>query len=66
MKGCEKSRNYWRCRQAPPSKFDPKSFRTVSAKGGVKLVIGCPKGKFRKGKCAVGTRIQSKLVPIKK
>ena len=68
MKGCEKVGNHWRCRQAPPSKFDPRSLRTIPTKSGVKLIIGCPVGKYdaKKGRCKVGTRLQSKLIPLKK
>ena len=68
MKGCEKVGNYWRCRQAPPSKFAKNSLRTISTKTGVKLIIGCPVGKYdaKKKRCKVGTKLQSKLYPIKK
>jgi len=68
MKGCEKVGNYMRCRQAPPSKFDSRSLRTVSTKTGNKLIIGCPKGEYsaKTKRCKVGTRLQSILKPIKR
>ena len=48
---------------APASKFDKKSFRTKEVKSGVKLVIGCPKGKFDSDtqKCKVGMKLQKIL-----
>jgi hypothetical protein len=33
----------------------------ISAGEGIKAVIGCPKGNFKGGKCAVGTQVQSYL-----
>jgi len=33
----------------------------IDAAKGIKAVIGCPKGKFEKGKCTVGTEVQSYL-----
>ena len=68
MKGCEKVGKHWRCRVTPPSKFAKGSLRTIPTKSGVKLIIGCPVGKYdpKKGRCKVGTKLQSKLIPIKK
>ena len=65
MKGCEKVGKHWRCRKAPPSQFAKGSLRTIPTKSGVKLIIGCPKGKYKKGRCTVGTRLQSILRPVK-
>lgn len=48
-------------RLADPKAFDPKSFRVKKIKEGVKLVVGCPKGKFKGGVCTVGTKAQSML-----
>ena len=50
-----------------PKKFDPRSFRVIDIKPGVKATIGCPKGKWddKKNRCKVGTRIQ-KLMKLKK
>jgi hypothetical protein len=41
--------------------FDPDSFRTIDITTGIKAVVGCPKGQFAGGKCAVGTQVQSFL-----
>jgi len=65
LKGCVKVGKHWRCRVASPSKFAKGSLRTITTKGGTKLIIGCPVGKYRKGRCTVGTRLQSKLIPVK-
>ena len=67
-KGCEKVGKHYRCRIQSPKQFDKRSFRTISTgdKKGTKLIIGCPKGKYdaKKKRCKVGTRAQSKLIPI--
>jgi hypothetical protein len=57
---------YCRKRLVGPKLFHPKSFRVVelSRKKGVKGIIGCPKKHFHRGKCAVGTRLQSMLYPV--
>jgi hypothetical protein len=60
MAGGKRSR-YCRMRLAEPSEFDVKSFRIKKIKKGVKLVVGCPKGKFKSGVCVVGTTAQSML-----
>jgi len=52
---------YCRMRLADPKGFAKKSFRTIKIKEGVKLVVGCPKGKFKSGVCTVGTKAQSML-----
>jgi len=52
---------YCRMRLADPREFDPESFRMKKVKGGVELVVGCPAGKFHRGKCRVGTKAQSML-----
>jgi len=41
-----KRAKYCRMRLADPRGFAPESFRTKELKKGVKLVVGCPKGKF--------------------
>ena len=52
---------------APKRKFDPRSIRTIKAgKRGAKLIIGCPMGKYAKGRCRVGTRAIAELKPKKK
>jgi hypothetical protein len=55
------TKKYKRYRQKSPLKFDPKSFRVKTASRTTKLIIGCPKGKYKKGRCVVGTRVQSIL-----
>jgi len=54
---------YCRQRVASPKKFARNSLRTIT-RGSVKIVVGCPKGKFKKGKCSVGTRAQTILRPL--
>lgn len=56
------TKNFVRERQFPPAKCAKGSFRTIRS-GKVKIVICCPKGKWRRGRCAVGTRAQSILRP---
>jgi hypothetical protein len=57
------SARYCRGRIRSPKGFSPASLRTIKAKGGVKLVVGCPRGKFRRGRCVVGTKLQTILYP---
>lgn len=54
-----------RIRQAPPAKFDKRSFRVIT-RGAQQITIGCPKGKWdaKRGKCKVGTRIQTVTYPL--
>lgn len=56
------TKNYERHRQFPPSRCAKGSFRTIT-RGKVKLVVCCPRGKWRRGRCTVGTRAQSILKP---
>lgn len=53
--------NEIRYRVQNPSKFDTSSFRRKNIKKGIDLLIGCPKGEFRKniGRCIVGTQTQA-------
>lgn len=62
-----KTKNYIRKQVKPVTAFDPRSFRVkdVGRKGYTKLVVGCPKGKFKKGRCTVGTQTQSILTKRK-
>jgi hypothetical protein len=64
-KKCEIRGNFKRCRQESPKHFAPRSLRTIT-RGKVKIIVGCPKGRFKKGRCTTGTRAQSILYPIKK
>ncbi len=43
-----------------PARFDPRSFRTVTPRRGVRVTVGCPKGQYdaRRKRCRVGTRVQ--------
>ena len=58
---------YTRHRQRPPSRFDPRSFRTISIGKGQKAGVGCRKGAWdnRRRRCKIGTRIQTILKPKK-
>lgn len=49
-------------RVADPAEFDPDSLRTVP-QDDHRIITGCPKGSYRKGRCQVGTRAQSILHP---
>lgn len=46
--------------------FDPKSFRTMKdyPKKGYYMIVGCPKGQFRAGKCQVGTELHKIIAPM--
>ncbi|MBU0893891.1 MAG: hypothetical protein KKF48_02410 [Nanoarchaeota archaeon] len=57
------TKDYKRQRVSNPKNFDPKSLRTIQVSGrkDVKLIVGCEKGKFKKGKCSVGTKLQAIL-----
>lgn len=57
----EKTKNYIRCRQKNPSYFDKKSFRTKTLSNKTKIITGCKKRHFKKGKCNIGVEIQSIL-----
>lgn len=56
------TKNFRRERQFSPKLCARGSFRTIT-RGKIKLVICCPKGKYRRGRCSVGTRAQSILKP---
>ncbi len=59
----EETDDYIRSGHESPDKYDKDSMRTIEidAEEGIKAVIGCPKGNFKQGKCAVGTEVQSYL-----
>jgi len=63
VRTCKRVGRFLHCRVRPKGQFDPRSFRTITLKRGVKAVIGCPKGKFdpKRKKCRAGTRIQKFL-----
>ena len=54
---------YHHIRIRNPGYFDKKSFRIITFGEGIKATIGCPRGKFKAGKCTVGTKIQKLLFP---
>lgn len=59
---------YRRERQQSPKKFDPRSFRVIDPgrPGHTKMIVACPKGFFKQGKCRVGMRVQAVLKEKKK
>ena len=67
MKRLDVTKNLYRARIIDPKACDINSFRvkTLSAKG-TKATICCPVGKFKRGKCSVGTIIQSVLYDKKR
>jgi hypothetical protein len=56
----EVTKNYVRRRQRSPKSCAKGSFRTIK-RGRTTIVVCCPKGKFTRGRCTVGTRAQSIL-----
>lgn len=52
---CERS-------MAPKRRFDRRSFRWRQS-GSAWVLVGCPKGKFRRKRCRVGLRAYKLLVP---
>lgn len=56
-----KTKRYLRKRVKPVTAFDPKSFRVkdVGRKGHTKLIVGCPKGKYKQGRCTIGMQTQA-------
>lgn len=48
--------------------FAPGSFRTVKLKGGRRLIVGCPRGKYnrRSRRCRAGTKAYELLTPKRK
>ncbi len=59
----EETEDYIRSAHENPDNYDKDSMRTIDidAAEGIKAVIGCPRGNFKQGKCAVGTEVQSFL-----
>lgn len=57
------TKDYIRSGHGNPDTFDKDSMRTIEidASEGIKAVVGCPKGHFKNGKCAVGTEVESYL-----
>lgn len=61
-------KNFTAKRYRSKRSFAPGSFRTVKLKGGRRLVVSCPKGKYnrRSKRCRVGTRSYEMLSPKRK
>lgn len=57
----EETEKYIRSGHGSPAAFDPKSYRTITIKKGIKAIVGCPKGKYVGGRCKVGMRVKSYL-----
>lgn len=59
----EETDEYIRSGHENPDQYDKDSMRTIDIDKaeGIKAVIGCPRGNFKGGKCAVGTQVQSYL-----
>jgi len=62
----EETEDYVRSGHRSSSDFDPDSMRTIEITAGIKALIGCPRGKYKNGKCSVGTEVQSYLFDRKK
>lgn len=57
----EETEDFIRSGHGSPAAFDPKSYRTITLKKGIKAIVGCPKGKYVGGRCKVGMRVKSYL-----
>jgi hypothetical protein len=57
------TKRYKRERIAEPKAFDPRSFRVIDPgrPGHTKMIVACPKGFFRGGRCRVGMKVQAVL-----
>jgi hypothetical protein len=55
--------DYIRSGHGKTEDYDKDSMRTIEidADKGIKAIVGCPKGNFKDGKCAVGTQVLSYL-----
>lgn len=62
------TKNLYRVRIKSPKVCDVRSFRVkiLSKKKGIKATVCCPVGEFKRGKCEVGTILQSILYDKKK
>jgi hypothetical protein len=56
----------FRERKLSTVRCDKRSFRTKHISKGRRLLICCPVGKFKKGRCRVGTRAKAMLIPKKR
>jgi hypothetical protein len=55
------TKHFLRERIESPSKFDPRSFRIKRVSPTTEIIVGCPKGRFKSGRCLVGTKAQAIL-----
>lgn len=57
---CKLVGDYYHCKVKPKGHFDPRSFRTVTPKEGVRVTIGCKKNKWdpKAKRCRIGTEAQ--------
>jgi len=55
------TKNYIRKRIVSPKKFDKRSFRIKKISKNKKIIVACPKGKFKKNRCSVGMKLQAIL-----
>lgn len=61
MPGIDEKKSEFRVRVQNPGKFDRKSFRyhSIGRTGCTRIIVACPKGKYRSGKCSVGMKTQA-------
>jgi hypothetical protein len=54
---------YIRSGHENPENYDKNSMRTIDIDSGkgIKAIVGCPRGHYKNGKCAVGMQVQSYL-----
>ena len=59
--------DYIRSGHGNKANMAPGSFRTINiGHGGIKAIVGCPKGQYEGGKCKTGMKVQSFLFPKSK
>lgn len=69
MPKVEVTEDYIHIRVKNPDLFAKKSFRVIKIgpeEKQISATIGCPKGKYKAGKCQVGTQIQKLMFPTEK
>jgi len=61
------TKRFKRIRVKSPKYFDKRSFRIkdIGRPGFTKIIVGCKKGKFKKGRCTIGTQTQAVLLSRK-
>lgn len=58
----EVTKNYTRRRKMSPRRCSPRSFRTKRLSKHRTIVVCCPKGHWKRGRCQVGMKLQSELI----